>query len=95
EAGELRVKESDRLRLLADNLVAVGGRASIEGESLVVHGEHSPPKGRVRTEGDHRIAMAFAVLGLVEGARVEVDDPECAEVSFPGFAKALRKVTGR
>jgi len=95
EAGELRVKESDRLKLLADNLAAVGARASIEGNSLVVRGGHSPPVGRVRTEGDHRIAMAFAVLGLVEGARVEVDDPECAEVSFPGFAKALRKVTGR
>jgi 3-phosphoshikimate 1-carboxyvinyltransferase len=46
----------------------------------------------VLTEGDHRIAMAFSVLGTVRGARVAVDDPDCAEVSFPGFADALRGI---
>ncbi|MGQ0702469.1 MAG: 3-phosphoshikimate 1-carboxyvinyltransferase [Gemmatimonadales bacterium] len=95
EVGELRVKESDRLGLLADNLRAVGGSATVEGNSLIVKGRRTPPAGRVRTEGDHRIAMAFAVLGMAQGANVEVDNLACAAVSFPGFSEVLRKVTGR
>lgn len=95
EVGELRVKESDRLSLIAANLRAVGGQAEATGNDLVVHGGSGPPRGRVRTEGDHRLAMAFAVLGTLPGARVSVDDPRCAEVSFPGFAAALRAIGRR
>lgn len=91
--GELRVKESDRLGLLAANLRAVGVRAEASGDTLEVEGAERPPRGRVRTEGDHRLAMAFAVLGLVPGARVEVDDLACAAVSFPGFDGVLRTLT--
>jgi len=90
EMGELRVKESDRLDLVARNLRALGGRAEARGDDLFVEGDPGfVPAGRVRTAGDHRIAMAFAVLGTVPGARVEVDEPDCAEVSFPGFARVL------
>jgi 3-phosphoshikimate 1-carboxyvinyltransferase len=95
EAGELRVKESDRLGLLAANLRAVGGKADVNGNDLYVEGVEAPPSGRVTTEGDHRLAMAFAVLATVEGARVRVDDLACAEVSFPGFAPALRSIQAR
>lgn len=95
EVGELRVKESDRLSLIAANLRAVGGQAEATGNDLIVHGGSKPPRGRVRTEGDHRLAMAFAVLGTLPGARVSVDDPGCAEVSFPGFAAALRGIGRR
>ena len=95
QVGELRVKESDRLGLLAENLRAVGALATVEGDTLVVQGKRTPPVGPVRTEGDHRIAMAFAVLGVVEGAQVRVDDLECAAVSFPGFDEVMRQVTGR
>lgn len=94
EVGELRVKESDRLGLLAENLRAVGGLATVEGNNLTVQGRRTPPAGRVRTEGDHRIAMAFAVLGTSEGAQVEVDDLDCASVSYPGFADVLGEITG-
>jgi 3-phosphoshikimate 1-carboxyvinyltransferase len=92
QVGELRVKESDRLTLLAENIRSVGGRAELQGEDLLVEGSDRPPRGSVLTEGDHRIAMAFSVLGTVRGARVAVDDPDCAEVSFPGFADALRGI---
>jgi 3-phosphoshikimate 1-carboxyvinyltransferase len=95
EVGELRVKESDRLALLAENLRAIGAAAAAEGNSLAVEGAHNPPRGTVRTEADHRIAMAFEVLNLVKGAKVEVDNLACAAVSFPGFAATLRQVTGR
>jgi 3-phosphoshikimate 1-carboxyvinyltransferase len=92
EVGELRVKESDRLGLLASNLRAVGANAAVEGEALIVEGGTRPPIGRVMTEADHRLAMAFAVLGTVSGARVKVDDMACAAVSFPGFTETLRSI---
>jgi 3-phosphoshikimate 1-carboxyvinyltransferase len=93
--GELRVKESDRLSLIADNLRAVGGRAEVTGDDLFVEGVVPPPAGPVRSKGDHRMAMAFAVLGTIEGARVRVDDMACAAVSFPRFTEALRGIRRR
>ena len=95
EVGELRVKESDRLALIAENLRAVGAVAEARGHDLFVEGSDTPPRGRVRTDGDHRLAMAFAVLGTVTGARVMIDDPACADVSFPGFRGALRSIQRR
>jgi 3-phosphoshikimate 1-carboxyvinyltransferase len=92
EVGELRVKESNRLELIASNLRAVGAQAEAVGNVLRVEGTDRPPAGRVRTDGDHRIAMAFAVLGTLPGARVQVDHPSSAEVSFPRFADTLRQV---
>jgi 3-phosphoshikimate 1-carboxyvinyltransferase len=95
DVGELRVKESDRLGLIAGNIRAVGGRAEVRGDDLYVEGVATPPRGRVRTAGDHRIAMAFAVLGTLPGARVAIDDLDCAAVSFPGFPETLRRIAGR
>jgi 3-phosphoshikimate 1-carboxyvinyltransferase len=89
EVGELRVKESNRLALLAENLRAVGVDAAASQDTLEVEGTDRAPRGRIRTDGDHRIAMAFAVLGLVDGAAVQVDDLQCAAVSFPGFDRVL------
>jgi 3-phosphoshikimate 1-carboxyvinyltransferase len=95
EVGELRVKESNRLELIAANLRAVGAQAEADGNALRVAGSARPPAGLVRTDGDHRIAMAFAVLGTLPGARVRVDDLSCAEVSFPRFAETLRGIRER
>ncbi|MEP6590132.1 MAG: 3-phosphoshikimate 1-carboxyvinyltransferase [Gemmatimonadota bacterium] len=92
--AELRVKESDRLALMVSNLRAVGVEAAAEGDDLVVQGTDAPLAGRVTTGGDHRIAMAFMVLGRQHGARIRVDDPDCAAVSFPGFAAALGRLSG-
>jgi 3-phosphoshikimate 1-carboxyvinyltransferase len=92
EVGELRVKESDRLGLIAANIRALGGTAEVVGDDLHVAGGDSPPRGKVTTEGDHRLAMAFAVLGTVPGAKVTVDNMACAAVSFPGFPRMLRTI---
>lgn len=92
DVGELRVKESDRLGLIAANLRAVGAAAEVHGDDLHVEGGQASPRGRVRTAGDHRIAMAFALLGTLPGARVAVDDLGCAAVSFPGFPATLRRI---
>ena len=95
QVGELRVKESDRLGLIAENIRRVGGQAEVQGDDLLVTGGEAPPRGSVRTAGDHRLAMAFAVLGTLPGARVRIDDLACSAVSFPGFAAALRAVARR
>jgi 3-phosphoshikimate 1-carboxyvinyltransferase len=92
DVGELRVKESDRLGLIAGNIRAVGGKAEVRGDDLHVEGVESPPRGRVRTAADHRIAMAFAVLGTLPGARIAIDDMACAAVSFPRFPETLRRI---
>lgn len=95
QVGELRVKESDRLGLIAENLRAVGADAEIQADDLFVRGGSTTPKGSVRTAGDHRLAMAFAVLGTIRGARVKVDNMACAAVSYPGFPQALRDIARR
>ena len=94
QVGELRVKESDRLGLSAENLRSVGAEAEVVGDDLLVHGSDGVPRGRVRTAADHRLAMAFAVLGTVTGARISIDDMACAAVSFPGFTETLREIRG-
>lgn len=93
--GELRWKESDRFALLLENLRAVGVAADSGDDDLYVTGGHAPPIGSVRTGGDHRIAMAFAVLGSVPGAQIALDDVQCVAVSYPGFSAALRGLARR
>ena len=88
-AEELRVKESDRIAALAGNLRAVGVEAEELPGGLEIEGTRRPLSGRVRTFGDHRIAMAFGVLGTAPGCRIDVDDPAAANVSFPGFWSLL------
>lgn len=92
DAGELRVKESDRIRVLAENLEGVGVRVEELPDGLRIHGSRDRLEGRAVTRGDHRIAMAFGVLGALPGSRVEVDDPGAVGVSFPGFWDVLAQV---
>jgi 3-phosphoshikimate 1-carboxyvinyltransferase len=87
-AGELRVKESDRLRGIGDGIRAIGGQAAVEGEDLVVAGG-GLDGGRADARGDHRMAMAFVVSALGARGTVEVDGMESAEVSFPGLVQTL------
>lgn len=90
-AGELRVKETDRLRALAENLRSVGAQADETEDGLVVIGSDAPLRGRVRTYGDHRIAMAFGIAGSIPGNRIEIDDPACVAISFPAFWQRLEE----
>jgi 3-phosphoshikimate 1-carboxyvinyltransferase len=90
-ASELRVKESDRLSVLAEGLRALGGAARVEGDDLVVSGA-GLTGGTARSAGDHRIAMALTVAALVARAPSEIDGSESAAVSFPGFFGLLRSL---
>lgn len=91
-AGELRVKESDRIRAVVENLRAVGADADELPDGFVVRGSERPLAGRVTTRGDHRIAMAFGVLGARPGNAITVDDPSCAAVSYPSFWHDLARL---
>lgn len=93
-AHELRVKESDRITAVVTALRAVGADAEELPDGFVVRGSDRRYAGHVITHGDHRIAMAFGVLGARFGASITVDDPACVDVSYPGFWKDLARVTG-
>ncbi|MDD3288200.1 MAG: 3-phosphoshikimate 1-carboxyvinyltransferase [Alphaproteobacteria bacterium] len=92
--GELRVKESDRLALIAEGLKANGADVSIEGDDLIINGSGLPPKGGavVATAMDHRIAMSFLVLGAVTIDRIGVDDGSMISTSFPGFVEMMNGI---
>lgn len=91
-AAELRAKESDRIAALVTNLRALGVEVEELPDGLVVTGTQRPLRGRVRTWGDHRIAMAFGVLGAVAGNEIEIDRPIVANVSFPGFRELVYRL---
>ena len=92
-AAELRVKESDRIATVVANLRAIGAEAEERPDGLTVEGSQRPLRGRVRTHGDHRIAMAFGVLGALPGNEIEIDDPSCVAVSYPAFWNDLARAT--
>jgi len=93
-AGELRVKESDRIETVVTGLRALG--AEIEGtdDGFVVHGRGSGALrgGRIASHGDHRLAMLGAVAGLASREGVEVEGMDAAAVSYPGFVTDLRRL---
>ncbi|MDH3735140.1 MAG: 3-phosphoshikimate 1-carboxyvinyltransferase [Gemmatimonadota bacterium] len=84
-ADELRVKESDRIRGLAENFTEIGVAATETEDGLVIEGGTAGLSGRVDPRGDHRIAMAFGVLGTAPDTDLRHADPDCAAVSYPRF----------
>ena len=93
-AEELRVKESDRIAVVVGNLRALGADAEELPDGFVVRGTAPVLRGRVITHGDHRMAMAFGILGALPGNDIEIDDPDCVAVSYPAFWSDLASVTG-
>ncbi|MGV8930289.1 MAG: 3-phosphoshikimate 1-carboxyvinyltransferase, partial [Brevundimonas sp.] len=88
--GEMRVKESDRIALMAAGLTACGVRVEEEPEGFTVFGGTVKGGATVTTHGDHRIAMSHLVLGLAAEAAVTVDEPGMIATSFPGFVELMR-----
>ena len=94
DAAELRVKESDRIAALAENLKRMGAKVEERPDGLRVEGRAA---GKLRgaeidPHGDHRIAMAFAVAGLGAEGETRILDPDCASVSYPTFFQELRRL---
>ena len=94
--AELRVRESDRLTAIGAGLAACGVRVAVDGDTLTVEGDGGPPGGGalIATQLDHRIAMAFLVLGLATRLPVCIDDAAPIATSFPGFLRLINGLGG-
>jgi 3-phosphoshikimate 1-carboxyvinyltransferase len=92
EAAELRVKETDRIAVTVAELRALGARIEPLPDGFVVEGPTPLHSAVVDSRGDHRLAMALAVAGLIVKGGIVVENAECIDDSFPGFAELMRRV---
>lgn len=91
-AAELRVKESDRIAAVVANLRNIGVDVDEAPDGMRIRGTRDPLAGAVETHGDHRLAMAFGILGCSPQTELRIDRPECAAVSYPDFWRDLAHV---
>ncbi len=91
-AAELRVKESDRIKAIVENLKTMGVRVEELEDGFLIEGGRKLRGGYIRTYGDHRIAMAFTVAGLLAEGETVIDNPLCVEISYPRFFEDLKEV---
>lgn len=94
DAAELRVKESDRIAALARELGKLGARLEERPDGMVIAGGQRLRGARVASGGDHRMAMALAVAGLVADGETVIEDTACVATSFPSFAATLNALAG-
>jgi 3-phosphoshikimate 1-carboxyvinyltransferase len=92
DAAELRVKETDRIAAAVAELRVLGARIEPRPDGFIVEGPTSLRGGVVDSHGDHRLAMALAVAGLVAKGEVTIENAECVADSFPGFAGLMRSL---
>jgi len=94
DARELRIKESDRIQTVVAGIRAMGGVIDEFEDGFAVSGPQQLSGARIETDGDHRIAMAFAIAGLMAEGKTEIIDADCAAVSFPEFYDILESLAG-
>jgi 3-phosphoshikimate 1-carboxyvinyltransferase len=88
-AGELRVKESDRITAMTEGLTAMGADIRSLDDGWEIRGPRQLEGARVRSYGDHRVAMALAVAGLIARGDTHIEGAECVDISYPGFFDQL------
>jgi 3-phosphoshikimate 1-carboxyvinyltransferase len=93
-ATELRIKESDRIRSVVSGIRALGGLIEEYEDGFGIEGPQQLTGNRVDSAGDHRIAMAFSIAGLIASGATEIADADCASVSCPEFYDLLCTVAG-
>ena len=91
---ELRYKESDRIRSIHKNLKKLKINCSVKKDDLLITGSAMSPNGgvKIRTFGDHRIAMSFKIINLICDKQLSFDDLECINISYPDFNKHLESI---
>jgi 3-phosphoshikimate 1-carboxyvinyltransferase len=92
DVKELRYKESDRIAAMTEGLRRLGVDVEEREDGMTIHGRPRLKSGEVRTCGDHRVAMSFAVAGLCSEGGVAIDDAACVDISFPSFFDLLEKI---
>jgi 3-phosphoshikimate 1-carboxyvinyltransferase len=93
EVRELRYKESDRIAAMTEGLRRLGVKVDEREDGMKIYGRRNLQGARVRSFGDHRIAMALAIAGLSSAGGVEIDDVRCVDISFPTFFQLLEKLS--
>ena len=92
DAAELKVKESDRIATVSENLLAMGADVTPTEDGMIIKGG-SPLKGAgIKTHMDHRIAMAFAIASVNADGETTLDHPECVDISYPAFYKTMDEI---
>ncbi len=94
-ASELRVKESDRIKAVVENLRNVGVDVEELEDGMIIRGKQKIKGGFVDSYKDHRIAMAFSILGLISENGIKIKDADCAYISYPEFFEHLQSVVER
>jgi 3-phosphoshikimate 1-carboxyvinyltransferase len=92
DASELRVKESDRISSTVENLKNIGVEAEELPDGMAIRGKSKIKGGKVKSYGDHRIAMTFIIASLISEGEIEIDDIECISTSYPDFLKDLNSL---
>lgn len=92
DAAELKVKESNRIRTMAEGLSRLGATVRETEDGLIIDGGAVLHGGAVESYSDHRIAMSFAILSLVTDGEVHISDPDCVNISAPSFYEDLRSL---
>ena len=90
--GELRFKESDRIHAIKVNLKAMGASVSVNGDRIIINGPKVLYNTTIKSFSDHRIAMTFAIAGLLSGKFNVIDDMSCIKNSFPDFFKLIKTI---
>lgn len=93
DAHELKVKESNRIKAMVDNLKVLGADIEELEDGMIIKGKAKLNGGRIKTFKDHRIAMAFSTLNLISDEKIELDDEGCINVSFPGYFNLIKSLT--
>ena len=91
-AGELRVKESDRIAAMASELKKMGVAVEELEDGIIIEGTEDMKPAQVGSHGDHRIAMSMIIAGLTVEGETMVEDTDCVNTSFPGFMEMLKKL---
>lgn len=92
DAAELKVKESNRIRTMAEGLSRLGAKVEETEDGLIIDGGAALHGGAVESYSDHRIAMSFAILSLVTDGEVRISDPDCVNISAPTFFEDLKSL---
>ncbi|MBI5195523.1 MAG: 3-phosphoshikimate 1-carboxyvinyltransferase [Nitrospirae bacterium] len=91
-ARELRVKESDRIKSMAEGLKKIGAGVEELEDGIIIHGKERLLPATLQSYGDHRVAMAMAIAGLMTQGETIVEDSDCINTSFPGFMEMLNRL---
>lgn len=92
DAAELKVKESDRIAVMTENLTAMGAKVTATDDGMIIEGGHTLHGAVVDSHLDHRIAMSFAVAALNADGETEILGADCVNISYPAFYRDLQKI---